>query len=168
VERLNTIRYRFASDYNHWMRPIRLFLVSLIVSINCAVGAAQPEVASITIGTHVLTIGLSKSVVMSDLREDYRLNQMSGSGSSWIIEKKTGENYTVMGMVGFSDHKLSGAYRNLEVEQTSAKSLFYAFANAAKSPERQVFVDCKLKSSEQDIPAEGGAVASRSVSLACG
>jgi hypothetical protein len=147
---------------------IRLFLVSLIVSINCAPGVAQSEVASITIGTHVLTVGLSESVVMSALRADYRLTQMSGSASSWVVEKKAGENYTIVGMVGFSDHRLSGAYRNLEVEQTSAKSLFYAFANATKSLERQGFVDCKLKSSEQDIPTEGGAIAARSVSLACG
>jgi hypothetical protein len=147
---------------------IRSFFVSMIVSINCASGVAQSVVPSITIGTHVLTVGMSESVVMSDLRADYNLSKMSGSLDSWMVEKKVPDGYSVVGMVGFEDHKLHGAYRNLEVEPTSAKSLFYAFANATKNLERQGFVDCKLKSAEQDVPMEDGAVATRSVSLACG
>ena len=108
----------------------------LFLALCYATGFAQSSRPSITIGTHVLTLGMSESTVLEQLGTDLSLQRVGNSGSGWTVAKKGDSVYRLMGSVYFdASHHLASAMRNWDVEDGSSKSLFYAFDAASKSVE---------------------------------
>lgn len=122
-------------------------VLPLFLAVCCVPGHAQTAPPSITIGTHVLTLGMQESSVLVRLGSDLELKPIgeSSSGSSWAISKKVGSTYQLMGSVYFdTSHHLTSAIRNWEVEDTSSKSLFYAISEATKSVESDGPAACNI------------------------
>lgn len=149
----------------------------LFLAVLCVPGRAQTVTPSITIGTHVLTLGMPESSVLAQLGSDLELRPMgrSPSGSSWGISKKTGPIYQPMGSVYFdASHHLTSAMSNRETEDTSGKSLFYAIDEATQSLEHDGLTECQIsagnKTQTEDAPSGvgSGTLSTRVILMDCG
>jgi hypothetical protein len=56
----------------------RLFVLSLFFAVCCVAGHAQPVKPSISIGTHVLTLGMPEPTVLEQLGTDLILRKFPG------------------------------------------------------------------------------------------
>ncbi|HUV69972.1 MAG TPA: hypothetical protein VMW15_09950 [Terracidiphilus sp.] len=153
-------------------------VLPLFLAMCSAGGFAQAVKPSITIGTHVLTLGMPESTVLEQVGNDLTLRHLppgSKQGdetnppdSIWLVEEKTGNRFVLLGEVSFTAHKLSSVSRNWEIEISSAKSLFYAIDAASKSLEQEGFTNCQLSTVDRDYTVENGSISTRDVELDCG
>ncbi len=134
------------------------------------VGLAQTVTPSITIGIHVLKLGMPESTVLEQLGTDLILRKFPAGvkpssakyppQSAWMIQTKTQSGFTVIGSVTFDDHRLTTAIRNWEIQESSSKSLFYAVNSALKELEADGLTACRVAtygaSQMIDSPSEGG------------
>lgn len=155
----------------------RIAVLSFFLALSCAAGFAQSVPPSITIGTHVLTLGMPESTVLKELQGDFELRPDSGStaqNSSWVISKRVGALFKLAGSLAFTSHKLTSASRNWDVDGSSSKSLFYAIVEATKSLERDGLTDCQISTNgasqmEQAPSGEGsGTMSKQEVLIDCG
>ncbi len=122
----------------------RIAVLSIFLATCVLPGGAQTVTPSITIGTHVLTLGMPESKVLEQLGTDLILRKYPAGvrpssakyppESAWGVQRKTESGFAIVGSVTFDDHKLSTAIRNWEIYDSS-KSLFYAVNEAMKSLE---------------------------------
>jgi hypothetical protein len=152
----------------------------LIVSVCSVAGFAQSAAASLTIGPHVLTIGMPESEVLELLGTDLILRVPNGLGpgpelmastrpeSIWTVEKDLGGMISVLGQIGFADHQLVSVSRNLEVKTTSARSLFNALDLASKNLEDEGFTNCRLTTGDSSRMVDRGSVSAKQINLNCG
>ena len=120
-------------------------ILLLVLAMSCATGSTQTVTPSITIGTHVLTLGMAESSVLDQLGSDLELRHLgTGKFSSWMVEHKTGGVYELVGNVVFSERVLSAAIRYWNVEGSSSKSLFYALNDAVNRAESDGYTTCTI------------------------
>lgn len=122
----------------------RLSVLLLLLAVCLSAGFAQPVTPSITIGTHVLTLGMPEATVLDQLGNDLTLKHLSpgmqpnpplpdsSPVSSWLVEKKAGSRFVVVGGVSFKAHQLASASRSWEIDEASSKSLFTRLTLQAK------------------------------------
>lgn len=154
----------------------RLAVLSLFLALCCDAGFGQAVTPSITIGTHVLKLGMQEQVVLEQLGPEFNLRADRGSkGTAWSITKHPGSTFEPVGSLFFdSSHRLVSAMRNWEIDETSSKSLFYAINEATKSLESDGLTDCQISSNgasqmEQAPSGEGsGTVSKQEVLIDCG
>jgi len=153
---------------------IFITLLSLWFATCSFAGHAQTVTPSITIGTHVLTLGMPESVVLEQLGSDLTISDSKTDPTSWVVTKKVGSIFSLQGTVSFTAHRLSDATRewSIDIDGPSSKSFFYAIDAASKSLEREGFTNCQLHTSDYDYMADvgrgSGSLDSKSVILNCG
>jgi len=133
---------------------------------------------SVTIGTHVLTLGMNEAAVLGELRGDFTLQSISGSvaqSSSWTVSQKMGpDDFRMVGNVAFTQHKLVDAIRYWHPDEASSKSLFYAMNEAIQSLEREGLTRCQVSTStagrvEGSPSGDGaGSVNTKQIVIDCG
>ena len=120
-------------------------LLLLLLAVCCTTGHAQTATPSITIGTHMLTLGMLESTVLESLGSNLELRHLgTGKVSSWLVEKKVGEVYKVVGNIAFDGHVLTTAVRYWEIDDSSSKSMFYALNEAMHNAERDGLTSCTI------------------------
>ncbi len=152
--------------------------IAVLLLVVCCAADAQTVTPSITIGTHVLTLGMPETTVLEQLGTDLELYpiQHPGNGvtSGWIVSKKTGAlKGELMGSVYFdASHHLWDAMRSWDVEDTSSKTLFYAINEATKSVESDGLTACHIsthdKSQTWTGPFGTGSIDSKEIMIDCG
>lgn len=156
----------------------RIAVMALFLASICTYGRAQQASPTITLGGHVLRLGMPESTVLEQLGGDFVLRNLPAGTklswserapeSTWAVEKKTESGFVVTGMVAFDGHKLVSASHNSEAEVRSANSLFYAVDLASKSLEQQGYVACDLSTTDDGYTLENGSVSSKAIDLKCG
>jgi hypothetical protein len=153
----------------------RIAALSLLLMVWCAQGSSQRVALSITIGTHVLTLGMPESTVLEQLGTDLELRHLgAGKVSSWMVERKVGSVYKIVGNVVFDSHGLTSAIRYWETDESSGKSLFYAVNEATQSLKHDGLTNCNLSTSStsrtEDSPSGSGSGSTdtKEVVLDCG
>lgn len=138
----------------------------LVVCVACRAQTASP---SVTVGTHVLTLGMPESTVLEQLGQDLRLQYLQ---PRWYVSKRVGSAYEIVGHVTFDNHQLNTVTRYWEVNESSSKSFFYAITDAIKSIEHDGMTTCQISSSSETIPMDlpSGRVSNvnEQVLLSCG
>jgi hypothetical protein len=160
---------------------LRRLLGLLVIALSSTMGSAQSAAPSLTLGSHVLKIGMAESEVLEELGSDLILRAASkvvGPGpelsastpaeSTWVVEKNLAGMLVVLGQVSFADHQLLSASRNLEVKSTSARSLFYALDLASRNLEEEGFTDCRLTTVRGNYTVDKGSVSAKQINLNCG
>ncbi len=154
---------------------VRVSTFLLLLAVCCASGRAQTVTPSIKIGAHTLTLGMPESSVLEQLGTDLKLRHLgTGSVSSWMVERKVGSVYSVVGNVVFEAHVLTAAIRYWEIQESSSKSLFYALNDAINSAQTEGFNTCAIAtnggSQTMDSPTgEGsGSLNTREITMDCG
>ncbi len=156
-------------------------LVALAIALSPVAGSAQSASPSLTIGSHVLKIGMAESEVLEQLGSDLILRTASkvvGPGpeletaaapdSTWTVEKNLAGMFVVLGQISFANHKLLSVSRNLEVKSTSSRTLFYALDLASRNLEEEGFTNCQLTTVRGSYPVDKGSVSAKQINLNCG
>lgn len=156
----------------------RIAAIPLLLAVACFLGHAQALAPSISIGTHVLTLGMPESTVLQQLGTDFTLRSFPQGvkasysketpESTFGVQKKTESGFVQLGVVSFDANKLVSAHRNWEIEITSSKSFFYAVDLASKSLEREGLTACQLSTIDNGYTRENGSVAFKEIDLDCG
>jgi hypothetical protein len=140
----------------------RIAVLLLFLPVWCVSGRAQTVTPSITIGTHVLTLGMPESSELEQLGTDLQVypiqdSGLKDSGSNWIVSQKRQTKDFIIADVHFdASHHLASAAHSWDIEKTSSKSLFDAINEATKSLERDGRTACHLSTygtSERHFPA---------------
>ena len=153
---------------------IYISILSLCFVACSFAGHAQTVTPSITIGTHVLTLGMPESVVLEQLGSDLTISHPKTDPTSWVVTKKAGSIFSALGTVSFTAHRLSDATREwyIDIDGPSSKSFFYAIDAASKSLEHEGFTNCQLHTFDNDYMSDvgsgSGSLDSKSVILNCG
>jgi hypothetical protein len=147
-------------------------VLTLTLALCCVEGSAQTVAPSITIGVHVLKLGMDENTVLAELKEGFQLQQISNS--DWMISKKVGEYYHMAGEVSFTGHKLTTAIRDWDNGESSSKSLFYALNQATHDLELEGLTECQISTSTQshleDSPdgSGSGSIHKQEIMIDCG
>jgi hypothetical protein len=157
---------------------VSLLSLSLLVGAFVSVTVfAQTPTPSITLGTHVLTLGMQESFVLEQVGADFRLESLSGTSTGeadWMITKKMGSLYSMIGELNFKNHKLMTVERNWDIDEASSKSLFYAISEATDDLARDGLTNCHLSSAGASQMITGpdgtstGSLNTRKVLIDCG
>lgn len=141
----------------------------LLFAACCAVGRAQAVKPSITIGSHVLTLGTPESSVLEQLGADLHIYPLGKSPNLlWVVQRDNGPEHEVVGEVAFEADHLSFPARIWQVEDNSSKALFYAIDNVEQDLERGGLTRCGLSAKDTDQIVQGGSVSTKLVTLNCG
>ena len=132
----------------------RIAILPLFLAVYCVAGRTQSVTPSITIGTHVLTLGMPESTVLDELGTDFIMRKfpsgvkpasaMNPPVSAWGAQRKTESGFVMVGSVTFDDHKLTTAIRYWDIQKSSSKSLFYAMNEAMQSLEHDGLTACQI------------------------
>jgi hypothetical protein len=114
---------------------------------------AQTPQPSVTIGTHVLKLGMDETTVLEELGRDFDMQNHSGS---WMAMPRFGHDNVPAGSVRFAAHKLTSAGRYWVVDENSSKSLVYAIHEATASLQRDGFTNCKISTSSESLVVDRG------------
>ncbi|MFZ0273960.1 MAG: hypothetical protein WB524_11815 [Acidobacteriaceae bacterium] len=144
---------------------IAVMLLSLAV---CSVpGRTQTPAPSITIGTHVLTLGMQESNLLEQLGSDLTLTR--GIPGVWTISKSAVDVKAPIGSVSFDKtHHLSGATRYWILDHGSSRSVFYALNAATEDLEYGGLVDCHLSTGNKDYSTDGANMHFKEIRFDCG
>jgi hypothetical protein len=127
-------------------------LLLVLLAVCCTAGFAQTVKPSITIGTHVLTLGMSEMTVLEQVGSDLTLRKWPPSkfegaketpASTWAAQRDTKSGVVIVGTMDFDgNHVLIGATRRWEIEESSSRSLFDALNDAMSSVEKDGLTTC--------------------------
>jgi hypothetical protein len=139
----------------------RVAVLSLFLALRGAAGFTQTATPSITIGTHVLTLGMPESIVLEQLGNDHYLEHLENS-TDWAVFEGVGASDVQVGAVGFKNHLLSGAARiwttgemiGAPSTESAGKSLFDAIADAIKDLNHGKLESCQLSTAKNAVFTE--------------
>ena len=130
-------------------------VLSLLLPVCAAAAFAQdPVPPSVTLGTHVLTLGMRESKVLQQLGTDLEVTRLPAAAgpvapdtppeSTWTVEKKIESGSVPVGTLRFDNHKLTSAVRYWDIKDSSGKSLYYAVSEAIASLVKEGHTKCRI------------------------
>jgi hypothetical protein len=156
-------------------------LAPLVLAVCSVAGFTQSASPSLSLGSHVLTIGMAESEVLEQLGGDLiiktvpkgvepgpELATSTPPESTWAVEKNLAGMFVVLGQVSFAHHQLISVSRNQEVKSTSARSLFNTLDLASRQLEEDGFTNCRLSTVHGNYTVDNGSVSAKQINLNCG
>jgi hypothetical protein len=144
---------------------VKLFTCVLFFALGVPSSAQAPTSDSILIGKVHMSLGATKSSVLSALQEDYSvLDQGTGSDDFFIKEKGRSADASFDGFVSFREGKLSSVTKpwNLvgpNTGQALSRAIYGAFATFGKSTEQ-----CNISRFDDQEPT----MEKKGVAVSCG
>jgi hypothetical protein len=114
---------------------VLLSLFTAVLTLNAAPAKPQDTKPSIDLGGFSVSLGMQQDDVLRKLAVIYELRSMNDGPGSWIVVRKGGPPYQVIGTIGFRNDRLTFASRSWvpNGREPAADELARALRNAFAS-----------------------------------